>query len=299
MPVLRQTGLTAPLSRGLSVKVCDVCEREIVGKPATSERGRWGMVMCHACWQRARKRELAKERRATFAQRVQAIQEGGPPYVWPYCELCGGDLEAHGLGYYTLKGKRRRYCCTWCRATGNSRAGALKRSKIQKARVRVGLWNNPGEHHTPETLRAAACAGGAVRAEQHRDALDAGTWANPADAPGAREKLSRPRVHGDNPALHRAIERLGVGERMAALTPGEAEAFRAHSRELQRELNQRLPNEALRQARKRAGLSLAELALRLGLARNTVWRWEAHSARPTPSNRAAAVQMLDCDPWLE
>ena len=279
------------------MRTCDVCERVITGKPATNERGRWGVVMCHACWQRARKHELAEERRASFPERVQAIQEEGPPYSWPCCELCGGDLDAHGLGYWTLKGKRRRHCCTWCKATANSRAGAPKRSAIQRARVRAGLWNNPGEHHTPESLRAAAKAGGAVRAEQHHVDLEAGTWSNPADAPGAREKLSRPRAHSDNPTLHRAIEKLTAGGKAADLTPEEAEAFRAHRRAQQRRLNQRPPNVALRQARKRAGLSLSETARRLGLTLNTVWRWEAHGARPKAANRAAAVALLGCDPW--
>jgi len=238
------------------VRTCDVCGRPIRGKPAASRRGRWGLDLCHACWQRLRKRELAQQgRRPTLAERAEAAGADGPPYPWPVCEFCGGDLDAHGLGYYTTKGKPRRFCSTWCRATHNSRVGAPIRSAKAKQRVRAGTWENPAKYHTPESLRAAALAGAAVRTEQHRAALEAGTWQNPADAPGAREKLSRPRRYGDNPVLHAAMEKLSQGLHMADLTEAEAEAFRAHSRQLARRLRQRPPNLVFREARERAGLS--------------------------------------------
>jgi hypothetical protein len=55
-----------------------------------------------------------------------------------------------------------------------------------------------------------------------------GRWRNPALSLEAREKLSRPRKHGDNPVLHRAIERLRQGAKVADLTPEEREAHRIH-----------------------------------------------------------------------
>src|SRR5690606_33989195 len=93
-----------------AVRACDVCGRELTGKPAASRRGRWGLDLCGACWQRLRKRELAQGRRPTPAERAEAAQLDGPPYAWPACELCGGDVDAHGLGYHTTKGRPRRFC---------------------------------------------------------------------------------------------------------------------------------------------------------------------------------------------
>ena len=128
----------------------------------------------------------AKERRrAAKPARVKVIREGGPPCSWPRCELCGEDVDAHGMGYYTTKGKPRRFCSDWCKATRNNRVGAPIRSPKARRRVKAGTWQNPAEHHTPESLRAASLAGAAVRREQHRAALEAGNWQNPADAPGS------------------------------------------------------------------------------------------------------------------
>ncbi len=280
------------------MRTCDVCGRELTGKPAASRRGRWGLDLCHTCWQRLRKRERAGQGSPpTLEERAGAAGAGGPPYAWPACELCGQDL-GDGDGYYTVKGKPRRFCSSWCKATANSRAGAPIRAEKARQRVRAGTWQNPAEHHTPDSLRAAALAGAAVRAEQHRAALEAGTWQNPADAPGARDKLSRPRVHGDNPALHRAMERLRSGLQVADLEPEEAEAHRTHNRARARALRRRPPNEALRAARRAAGLSIAELARRVGVAYNTAHRWEAYGAhaRDLETRRRVAL-VLGCDPW--
>jgi ribosome-binding protein aMBF1 (putative translation factor) len=282
------------------VRTCDVCGKTIEGKPATSRRGRWGLDLCGACYQRLRKREKAQQAdRSSFAERVQAAQADGPPYSWPLCELCGEDVDQHGLGYYTSKGKPRRFCSILCRNTANSREGAPIRAAIQQQRVKAGLWQNPGDFVTDEERREFARMGGAVRAEQHQEALDEGTWENPADAPGAREKLSRPRKHGDNPDLHRALEKLKAGGSVTDLTEAEAAAHRKYKRKVERRRRQRPPNQALAAARERAGLSQAGLARQLGVAANTVHRWERHSAIPQPENRAAAVEILGCDPWAE
>lgn len=239
-------------------------------------------------------------RRPTLAQRAEAAQLDGPLYAWPACELCGGDLDAHGLGYWTAKGRPRRFCSLLCRQTGNSRAGAPIRAELARQRVRAGTWQNPADYHTAETLQAAAEAGGAARAAQHLAALDAGTWQNPADAPGARDKLSRPRTTADNPHLHRAIERLGQGAAVGDLEPAEAEALRAWQRERARALRRRPPNLDLRAARQAAGLSIAELARRAGVAYNTAWRWDAHGAHPRdPETRRRAAAALGADPWAD
>jgi len=274
---------------------CDVCEREITGKPATSRRGRWGLVLCHTCWARLRGQE---RKRATLEAQAEAIWKDGPPYAWPLCELCGGDLDAQGLGYYTTKGTPRRFCSTWCKATRNSRVGAPIRAAQMQERVKRGLWQNPAEYHTSETLKAAALTGAEVRAEQHRAALEAGTWANPADAPGAREKLSRPRVHGDDPDLHAAIEKLRRGFGVADLNQAEAEAHRAYRRRQGRAMRRRPSNLVLRAARERAGLSKAALARAVGVALNTAWGWEAYGARPRDSEtRRRVAEVLGCWPW--
>ena len=62
--------------------------------------------------------------------------------------------------------------------------------------------------------------------------VEAGTWRNPALTDEAREKLSRPRKHADNPTLHSAIEKLRQGTPVADLTPAEQEAHRTYRRQL-------------------------------------------------------------------
>ena len=312
---------------------CDVCDRE-VAKLAASRRGRWKLDLCHTCWQRLRKRERLQEGRPTLAEQAEAAHRDGPPYFWPLCELCGDDVDSHGLGYYTVKGTPRRFCSDQCKATHNSRVGAPIRAEKARRRVRAGTWQNPAASMAPEQVRAASQLGAAVRARQHRDALAAGTWENPAHAPGAREKLSRPRKHGDNPALHRAIEKLGQGLKIIDLLPEEADAHREHQRRLRSEdperarqqsrqayrrrmatpegrarqqaawerqrerRSQRPPNVALRRARERAGLSQEQLASLLGVSQAAVGTWERHGVVPRSEQvRLRAEQILGPGIW--
>jgi hypothetical protein len=58
-----------------------------------------------------------------------------------------------------------------------------------------------------------------------------GRWRNPALDDQAREKLSLPRKHGDNPLLHSALEKLRRGA-MSGLTPEEQQVYRAYRQEL-------------------------------------------------------------------
>jgi DNA-binding XRE family transcriptional regulator len=203
-----------------------------------------------------------------------------------------------------------------------------------RGRVRAGLWENPATYQTPEEIRAAALVGAKVRAEQHRAALEAGTWQNPADAPGAREKLSQPRVHGDDPVLHAALEKLRQGLGVSGLTPEEAEAHRAYRRRLrtadperarcsgrsayrrrvstpegqERErwrwqqqyerLLARPANDRMRSARERAGLSQAALAALVGVSASLVSKWERHSVMPADEEARRKVEaVLGADIW--
>ncbi len=279
---------------------CDLCDKEVTGRLSASRRGRWGMNLCHTCWMRLRKRELAEQGQPpTMAQRAEAAKADGPPYPWPACELCGEDVNQHGLGYWTTKGRPRRFCSLECRQSNNSREGTPIRTALTRERIKAGTWENPVNFTTPEQRREYGKLGGEVRAETLRAEVEAGTWQNPADAPGAREKLSRPRKYADNPVLHSAIEKLGQGYSVSDLTSEEAEAHRQYRRKLGKRMRQGPPNPAFREARERAGLSQAEIARRLGVSSNTVHFWESHSVMPGPENRAGVVELLGCDPWAE
>lgn len=118
------------------------------------------------------------------------------------------------------------YCGRDCRNAGNSRTGAHIRSEKAKRRVERGEWQNPHHLNPPSASEQARRASLGRQRE-----VAAGTWRNPALSDEAREKLSRPRVHGDNPVLHRAIEKLRNG-RMADLTEEEANEFRAYQQRL-------------------------------------------------------------------
>lgn len=142
------------------------------------------------------------------------------------CDHCGGMILDTP---YTSKHKPRRYCCVACRNTANSQAGAGVRSQKAKKRVAAGVWVNPLAFETPESRREHARKAGQATAEQHKAAIVAGTWRNPALSQKARRKLSRPRTIAD-PVLHRAYERLNAGAHMADLTPEEQDACRAHRR---------------------------------------------------------------------
>jgi len=308
------------------VKTCDVCERK-VPHLAASHRSKYRLDLCPSCLRRLRQHGRTQHR--TWAQFVAAAQAAGPPYSWPLCELCGGSVDEFGLGFYTTKGTPRRFCSIDCRQTRNSRVGAPIRAEKARERVRRGEWQNPAESLTAEEVHEYARRGAAVRAQQHRQALAEGTWQNPADAPGAREKLSQPRRHGDNPVLHRAIERLTQGASVADLTEAEAEAHRAWRRELratdpersrryaresyrrrmateegrtrartqweqERErLCQRPPNDRLRQALESAGLSRAALAELVGVSQGAVSKWVRHGAIPRSAEvRRRVVELL-------
>ncbi len=143
-------------------------------------------------------------------------------YTWPNCELCGRPLD-EGDGRYTRKGKKRRFCSVTCRNAHNSRVGASIRSRKQRERVARGEWQNPVTliQDDPEKLvRWKEKVREGVRRARKQEVLE-GRWKNPALSPEARAKLSRPRKHGDNPALHSALEKLRQGYRVADLTPEE------------------------------------------------------------------------------
>lgn len=142
------------------------------------------------------------------------------------CDHCLGEIPSD-VGWYTSKGKPRLHCCRDCRNAANSQAGAAIRSKKAKRRVARGEWQNP--HHlnppTPEEQARRARVG-------RKREVTSGTWRNPAKSLDARRKLSRPRKHGDNLVLHRALEKLKFGT-VADLTEEETEAHRAYRRNLE------------------------------------------------------------------
>lgn len=139
------------------------------------------------------------------------------------CDLCGSQMPRDR--WYHRRGPRL-YCSIDCRNTANSRAGAPVRGQRQRERVASGEWENPAHLNPPDPANI-----GAGVSAHRRQEVAGGTWRNPALDQAAREKLSRPRRHGDNPALHGAIERLRT-ESVTDLTPEEADAWRAHQREL-------------------------------------------------------------------
>lgn len=141
------------------------------------------------------------------------------------CDCCLSEIESGD--WYTSKGKPRLYCCRDCRNTGNSRAGSETRSEKVRQRIARGEWINPATLNPPDPANVSA---GISRAK--KAAALAGTWRNPALDEAAREKLSQPRKHGGNPVLHRAIEKMKPGAKVADLTPEEQAAHRAYRREL-------------------------------------------------------------------
>lgn len=144
------------------------------------------------------------------------------------CDHCLGPIPAD-LGHYTSKGKPRLYCSRLCQNTANSRAGSPARSRKARQRVRRGQWVNPATLNKPDPANIGA---GVSRLRKKQ--VKAGTWRNPALTDEARAKLSRPRVHGDNPTLHSAMEKLRQGTSVSDLTDAEAEAQRAKWREANR-----------------------------------------------------------------
>jgi hypothetical protein len=96
--------------------------------------------------------------------------------------------------------------------------------------VATGEWQNPHQLNPPTSQEQAERA----RKGRKREVRE-GTWRNPALTAEAREKLSRPRQHQDNPILHSAIERLKQGEQVTSLTEDEQEAYREYRRKLYEE----------------------------------------------------------------
>jgi hypothetical protein len=151
------------------------------------------------------------------------------------CDNCGETFPER-VSPYTSKGVPRLCCSRRCRNALNSRRGAEKRSEMARARVRRGEWENPSPLMQDDATQAevehyiAAMSAGVSRARKAE--VEAGTWRNPALSPEAREKLSRPRVHGDNPVLHSALRKLGQGDSVGDLSTEEREAHRAYRRDL-------------------------------------------------------------------
>ena len=312
--------------------ICDVCARQVRTLGATS-RGHRGLNLCDACYRRLLRRERA-EREAAAAQHPDDEPAGGPPYEWPRCELCGDDVDDHGLGHYTVDGKRRRFCSVECRQLHNARAGAPLRAIKMRQRVHSGLWTNPLDFTTHDERSEYGKRGGEARAAQAQAEIQQGTWVPPSTRPGAREKLSRPRKHTDDPVLHSALEKLTAGGHVPDLTDAEREAHNRYRRELAarnperirqrqrqayrrrmsdpakraaararyaaqgRKLCTRPPNPALTRGREAAGLTRAALAALLGVDRDTVRLWEQHSTVPRdPSLRRRVADLHGTWPW--
>ena len=138
------------------------------------------------------------------------------------CDLCKGAI--HPDQWHTRRGPRR-YCSINCRNTANSRAGNPERTRKLRLAVKVGTWKNPAKLRPPTGEEQAARA----RLGRLRE-VQAGTWRNPGLTPQARAINSLPHKHAG--ALAAAIEKLDAGQRMANLTPDEADAYRAWRRSL-------------------------------------------------------------------
>lgn len=149
------------------------------------------------------------------------------------CDLCGERFPA-GVSLYTRRGPRR-YCSVECRNTANSRVGAPVRARKARERVASGEWFNPSPFTRPGATDAQRAAlvekmRRSVSRARRREVAE-GRWRNPALDDAAREKLSRPRIHADNPLLHSAIEKLRRGAAMSELSQDEAEIYRTYRRE--------------------------------------------------------------------
>ena len=149
----------------------------------------------------------------------------GTNFSWPQCELCGEPVDSLGLGLYTSKRKRRRFCSRDCRNTANSRTGNEVRTKKLMQRIEAGDWQNPAALNPPNPVNISK----GVR-RVRRQEVAKGRWRNPALTPEARKKLSRPRKHKG--VLHNAIEKLKQGLKMDDLTAEEAESYRTYRRKI-------------------------------------------------------------------
>lgn len=143
-----------------------------------------------------------------------------PPGI---CDQCLGPIPPGQ--WRTNKRILRRYCSVECRNKANAIAGGPIISSKNRDRIRKGIWQNPSSLRPP-TPQEQADRARKGRLSEVRD----GKWRNPSLTPEARQKLSRPRKHSG--ALAEAIEKLGMGLRMADLTQDEKTAYRAYRAEL-------------------------------------------------------------------
>ncbi len=173
--------------------------------------------------------------------------------------------------------------------------------------------------------------------ETRKAEVETGTWRNPVLSDEAREKLSQPRVHDDNPVLHSALEKLTQGASISDLTPEEQEEHRAYRRRLraaraeeanawrrawyrekmendpefreakrqiwqeqQQRLQQRPPNPRLQKAREQADLSQQALGEAVGVSQTAVSKWERYSVVPRDKDTQKAVEdLLGTEIWPE
>jgi len=142
------------------------------------------------------------------------------------CDLCHGEIPRDE--WFTSKGRPRLHCSLDCRNTANSRVGAPIRSEKARWRVRVGLWINPRKMLSRERIHEVQSR--ASRTARLREVKEQ-RWRNPALDPAAREKLSRPRRHADNPLLHRAFELMRQGIKARDLPPDVRAAHNAYQRQ--------------------------------------------------------------------
>lgn len=140
------------------------------------------------------------------------------------CDHCGGPI----ADPFTSKRKPRRYCSVDCKNTANSRAGNEERTRKLRERIERGAWVNPRAINPPNP----ANIGAGVRRLRLAE-VEAGSWRNPGLSDAARAKNSE--AHKHSGPLAEAIERLKHGK-MADLSPEQADAYRAYTRENQRRL---------------------------------------------------------------
>jgi DNA-binding XRE family transcriptional regulator len=114
----------------------------------------------------------------------------------------------------------------------------------------------------------------------------------------ARKKLSRPRVHTDDPVLHSAIEKRKAGLKARDLTDDEREAYRLYFRRLRAaRREQHGPNDVLIKARRAAGMTQEELGRAVGVAASTVCQWERLGWLPRSKEVREAVEDLLGPVW--
>lgn len=137
------------------------------------------------------------------------------------CDHCLGPIPP---GQWRTRRGPRLYCSLECRNTANSRAGNPVRVQKLRQAVQTGTWQNPAKLRPPTPEEQSARS----RKGRLREVAE-GRWRNPALTPAARAKLSRPRKHSG--PLASAIERLKTGVSMSGLTIEEADAYRSYARQ--------------------------------------------------------------------